>query len=176
MISRSISIIGGITVCLTLLLSVLFSSCVRDEVTANDGVKTGDRLPLFSITLDNGREISTESLHGKRVLIELFNTGCPDCRESLPVINRLYEAMKGNDEVEIFAIARAEDASQLAQYWEENGFSLPYSPQPDRKVYNLFASVGIPRIYIADAEGIITAAFGPEERPTLDQLINLLTP
>ena len=160
---------------LILAVAGALSSCVTEGQPENHGVRTGDALPTFSVTLDNGREITTTSLRGKRVLIELFNTGCGDCRESLPVINELYETFKDNDKVEIFAIARAEEGAQLSLYWTDNGFSLPYSPQPDRKVYELFATTGIPRIYIADAEGTIIATFGPADRPTLDQLIKLLT-
>lgn len=158
-----------------LLLNACLSSCVAEGQQDNKGLKAGDPLPHFAVTLNDGREVTTESLRGKRVLIELFNTGCGDCRESLPVINALYESLKDNSGMEIFAIARAEEAPQLSLYWEENGFTLPYSPQPDRKMYELFASIGIPRIYIADTSGIITATFGPDDRPTLSQLTELLT-
>lgn len=161
---------------LILVAGLTLISCVKEKIPENHGVETGDPLPSFSVTLSNGREITTESLRGKRVLIELFNTGCNDCRESLPVINELYEALRDNEEIEIFAIARAEEASQLALYWEDNGFTLPYSPQSDRKVYEMFANVGIPRIYVADTDGIITATFGPEDRPSLGELISLLKP
>lgn len=158
----------------SLLLAGGLTSCVNEGQPDNEGVKAGDPLPQFAVKLNDGREVTTQSLRGKRVLIELFNTGCGDCRESLPEINALYESLKDNTNVEIFAIARAEEAPQLALYWEENGFTLPYSPQPDRKVYELFATIGIPRIYIADANGTITATFGPDDRPTLPQLTTLL--
>ena len=152
------------------------TSCVTEGEPKNTGVSKGDHLPMFSVTLDDGRTLTTHSLRGKMVLIELFNTGCPDCRESLPLINSLYENLKDDPSVEIFAIARAEESEELNRYWSENNLTLPYSPQPDRRVYELFATTGIPRIYIADREGIIIAAFGPEDHPTLTHLTNLLKP
>ena len=167
---------SGLILLLTLICAFALTSCVAEGEPENNGVKTGDPLPAFSVKLNDGREMTTASLRGKRVLIELFNTECPDCRESLPLINELYETLKDNPDVEIFAVARAEDASKLSLYWAENNLTLPYSPQDDRKVYELFATVGIPRIYVADSSGVITAAFGPEDNPTLPQLINLLTP
>ena len=165
-----------IIVLLLILLSGFAASCVSEGEPDNTGLKAGDTLPDFTVALNDGRVVSTSSLRGKRVLIELFNTGCPDCRESLPEINSLYESFKDDPDVKIFAIARAQEAPELALYWEENGLSLPYSPQPDRTVYDLFASSGIPRIYIADAAGIIIAAFGPEDRPSLSLLTSLLAP
>ena len=158
------------------LLVMLLSSCVTEDQPDNKGVEVGDPLPSFSLTLNDGRKITTKSLRGKKVLIELFNTSCPDCQASLPVINNLYNNLKEQEDVEIFAIARDEVATAIALYWEDNGFTLPYSPQPDRKVYELFASVGIPRIFIANPDGIITATFGPEDTPTLSQLTTLLSP
>ena len=152
----------------------LLSSCVTEDQPDNEGVEIGDPLPSFSLTLNDGRRVSTKSLRGKKVLIELFNTSCPDCQESLPTINTLYNSMKDREDIEIFAIARDEVAAAIALYWEDNNFTLPYSPQPDRKVYELFASVGIPRIFIANPDGIITATFGPEDTPTLSQLTTLL--
>lgn len=152
----------------------LLSSCVTEDQPNNEGVEVGDPLPSFSVTLNDGRKVTTKSLCGKKVLIELFNTSCPDCQESLPMINTLYNSMKDQEDVEIFAIARDELATAIALYWEDNDFTLPYSPQPDRKVYELFASVGIPRIFIANPDGIITATFGPEDTPTLTQLTTLL--
>lgn len=159
-----------------LICGFLLSSCVTEGQPVNKGVTVGEKLPTFSVTLNDGSEITTASLRGKKVLIEFFNTSCPDCRESLPLINQLYESMKDREDVAIFAIARDEGESTIALFWEENNLMLPFSPQPDRKVYELFATVGIPRIFIADREGIITSIFGPDDHPTISQLTTLLSP
>lgn len=158
-------------VCLILLLS----SCVTEGLEENKGLVEGNPLPQFSVTLNNGETITTSSLRGKKVLIEFFNTSCADCRQSLPTIDRLYRNLKEEDNVAIFAIARDENDSEIAAYWQENNLILPYSPQPDRKVYEQFASVGIPRVFIAAPDGRITATFGPDDRPTVAQLSTLLS-
>lgn len=168
---KTITIRIAIIVCVIL---TLLSGCVTEGAEENKGLMPGEPLPQFSVKMNDGREITPSTLKGKNVLIEFFNTSCQDCRESLPTINRLYQSLKDNDNVEILAIAREEGATEIAGYWQENDFTLPYSPQPDRKVYELFATVGIPRIFIAGADGIITATFGPDDRPTLTQLTTLL--
>lgn len=153
----------------------MFSSCVKDPEPDYSGLEPGDPLPMFEVTLNTGEVVSTASLQGKKTVIELFNTSCSDCRESLPVINELYELYHDDDDIMIFTIARDEKAPEIESFWQEYGLTLPYSPQNDRKVYELFASVGIPRIYIAGTDGIIRAAFGPENPPSLTTLTSIIS-
>lgn len=178
-------ILNHIARCLLLcLVAGVFTSCVTEDDPVNVGVGIGDPLPPFSVTLTDGTIVTSlpadlapegaVSLIGKRVLVELFNTSCPDCRESLPVINEVFLSVKDDSQIAVFAIARQEEGAELTSYWEENNLTLPYSPQPDRTVYELFATTGIPRIYITDTSGIITAAFGPEDTPTASTLLSLL--
>ena len=176
MLPKALSLSGIIARCLLLCMATGFiTSCLSDDEPANRGIVAGDPLPQFEVTLNDGRRVSRESLRGKRVLIEFFNTGCPDCRESLPTINEVYLRLRGEEGYVVFAIAREEDEEDIERYWREHELSLPYSPQTDRRVYELFATTGIPRIFIADQEGRVGATFAPEDSPTLETLIDLLT-
>lgn len=149
-----------------------FTGCVGEKEPENIGKTVGEGLPQFSVILDDGSQVSTTSLRGKVAVIEFFNTSCADCRRAFPVLQNLYERYRDNEEVMIFAIARDEDASAISSYWRQNGLSVPYSPQKGREVYELFATVGIPRIFIADREGVITACYGPEDEPSATTLAN----
>ena len=71
-------------------------------------------------------------------------------------------------------IAREEDAADIAAWWSDNGLSLPWSAQPDRRVYNMFANTGIPRIFIISADLKIVEAFGPEDAPSATRILNCL--
>ena len=97
--------IRAIFICL--LLQACITACITDDDPENVGVGVGDTLPHFSVTLDNGQTVSNSSLQGKIAVIEFFNTGCKDCQQGLPAINRLYEEFKENPEVVIFEIGRA---------------------------------------------------------------------
>ena len=131
----------------------------------------GDPLPAFSVELNTGATVSTSSLRGKVAAIVFFNTGCPDCREELPVVQQLYDLYKDNDEVEIVPISREESQASVAAYWEANGLTMPYSAQENRDVYSLFAPSVIPRVYIADKAGIITAIFTDSPVASLETLV-----
>ncbi len=159
-----------------LITALLLTACVGEEQPENIGIEGGDALPSFSITLNDGREISDKSLKGKVAVIEFFNTSCTDCRVFFPVYQSLYDEFKDDGHIEIFSIARDEQESTIRQYWEEHNLTIPYSPQPDRSIYNLFATVGIPRIYIADTEGIVRHVLTDADHPTLPQLRSYILP
>lgn len=151
----------------SLAISCLFpSSCVTDSEPENNGVQVGDMLPYFSVILDNDETISTPDLKGKVSVIEFFNTSCPDCRESLPQLQIAYDTYKDNENVCIFTISREENAESIDTFWRQEGLSLPYSPQNDWDVYYLFATVGIPRIYVSDREGKIVYTYGDTDIPS----------
>lgn len=133
------------------LLGCLLFSCIREEVSAgHDRVEPGDTLPDFSMVLNDGSELTTQSLKGKVVVLIFFHTECPDCQKELPVIQQLYEEYATNEEVAIYAISREESEEEVADYWERNSLTIHYSAQDDRRVYELFSTSGIPGCMFAD--------------------------
>ncbi len=142
------------------LASVTFAgaltSCVYDKEEPEISIQVGDPLPRFSVTLLDGERFSTDELAGSEIenlVILFFNTNCPDCQRELPQAQLLYDRILADETLSrttrLICIAREEDAASIREYWAANGLTLPASPQPDRTVYNLFASTGIPRLYLA---------------------------
>lgn len=144
---------------LLILTAVGCSSVVDDEDDVKEYVKVGDRLPLFSVDVVDGdgktATFSTAALTGETVIV-LFNTSCGDCQRELPRMNDYYLQHCGDKGFQMVAISREEGAESVAAYWKEQGLSIPYSAQTDRRIYNLFASSIIPRTYFCSADGIIT--------------------
>lgn len=148
-----------------ILLTLTATGCISDpapDYGDGDGwkVAVGDPLPEFDITLDDGRRVTPETLRGDTVVICLFNTGCPDCRRELPLLQQEYDKRNRHTEpdkpeISFICIARNEEASEIRRYWEENSLTLPYSAQSDDNVFLLFADWGIPRIIVAAPDGRI---------------------
>lgn len=149
-----------------------FQGCISDNEPEGPSLKVGDSLPDFSVSMCDGTIVSTSTLKGKVPVIVFFNTGCKDCQKELPVIQRLWEIYKDNETVAIVPIAREEEEKEIQQYWNQKEFTMPYSPQENREIYSLFAKSVIPRIYIANPYGIITAAYGDSENPQIERLIS----
>lgn len=120
-------------------------------------VRVGDRLPSFSVDIIMGEGtgvFSTEKLTGRTVIV-FFHTGCSDCQRELPKLNDYYLAHRDESGFQMVAIAREEQQENIAAFWQERHLSIPYSPQKDRRIFNLFATQSIPRAYICSVEGIV---------------------
>ena len=98
-----------------------------------------------------------------------FHTACPDCQQTLPRVQRLYNGYASQG-VQFALISREEGEATVAAYWEANGFTMPYSAQEDRKVYEKFAYSRVPRIYISNASGRVTHSFTDSPIPTDEML------
>lgn len=144
--------------------------CINDDEPKGPSLQVGDSLPQFSVIMNTGETISTESLRGKVPVIVFFNTNCSDCREELPVINQLWEIYMDDEMVEVVPVAREESDEEILEYWNANNLSMPFSPQENREVYSLFAPSVIPRIYIANPQGIITFTSDDSDMPSLNTL------
>jgi peroxiredoxin len=145
-----------------MLLYLLLTGCssIEDDET-KERVAVGDRVPLFSVEMVKDGErstFSTAQLTGETVIV-FFNTTCPDCQRDLPKLNQYYLKHKADEGFQMVAISREEGEEDVAAYWKDNGLQIPYFAQNDRRIYELFASSIIPRVYFVSAQGIVTRVF-----------------
>jgi len=145
-----------------MLLYLLLTGCssIEDDET-KERVVVGDRVPLFSVEMVKDGErstFSTAQLTGETVIV-FFNTTCPDCQRDLPKLNQYYLKHKADEGFQMVAISREEGEEDVAAYWKDNGLQIPYFAQNDRRIYELFASSIIPRVYFVSAQGIVTRVF-----------------
>ncbi|MCD8313310.1 MAG: redoxin domain-containing protein [Bacteroidales bacterium] len=182
---------------LVAVLSLSLAGCVKDRYDRGNIVVVGDRLPEFSVTMSDGTTVSTSDLAGSVSLIMFFDVTCGDCQNTLPGVNRLYlELGVGSDDdyfsdssgsedgsndgvvsggqVRFVLISRAQDYETVSQYWTECGYSVPFSAQPDRSVYNLFATNIVPRIYISDPTLTVRYTFDDDPVPSYADLLSAL--
>ena len=147
-------------------------SCITDaSIYVPDGtveLKVGEKLPDFFILMHNKTPLSTSDLRGRCSVIIFFNTDCPDCQRELPVIQKVYDAY--GSKLRFVGISRKEADAHVQKYWEEHGFSLPYSAQEDAHIYHMFAKSGIPRVYISDENLVIKAIFTDDPMATEEEL------
>lgn len=151
------------------------TSCITENEPETLSLHPGDMCPDFSVTMNDGSIITSSDLRGKRSVIVFFNTSCADCREELPEIQKVYDEILTKDlPVHLLCISRAEGEESIETFWHENNLTLPYSPQEDRSVYNLFASSVIPRIYLLSPDLTITRAWSDNPMPTSREIIDCL--
>ena len=146
------------TVCFLFWTCVMFIACIDDDVEEGTvDLQTGESIPVFSVVMDDGQIITSETLKGEVSLIVFFHTGCPDCRKELPVLQKIYTDY--GQRIRMVCISREESSAEIVRYWDENHLTLPYSAQENRTVYYQFAKSGIPRVYVIDKELVIRSVF-----------------
>lgn len=143
------------------------------EENTGGEVKVGDILPEFEVVMSDGSLLTDDSLKGSVSILMFFHTSCPDCQQALPMVQNIYDeySVKG---VKIALISREESSDDISSYWTDNSLNMPYSAQDDRKVYELFASTRIPRIYMSDENGIVRYIFTDDPVPSYDDLKSAL--
>ena len=154
----------------------MLTACVDDpEDEDTMKVKVGDIIPSFVLSDSTGQDIPSSSLIGRVFILNFIDTSCPDCRQELQVLQRIYD--KYQEDVPILNIPRSQTKEELQAYWQETGLSIPYYIPHDSNLYYQFATKTIPRTYIVDVQGKVYAAF--DDKPiadfdTLDHILQVL--
>lgn len=148
---------------LIFLICSSFLSIAQEETTF---VKPSESVPEFEFEKSPGKTMNITELKGKTVLITFFATWCAPCRKELPFIQSdIYNKFRKNPKFEILVIGREHSWDEVSKFKEANKFSMPFYPDPDRKIYAKFAGQYIPRNFLVSPEGkILYSSIGFEEK------------
>lgn len=151
------------------LLPMFAGGCIKENDTPSYSLAAGDEVPVFSVLMSDGQVRNSMDLRGRIGVIVFFNTECEDCRRELPEVQKAYELC--GDEACFICISREEGEAEVAAYWREHSLTLPYSAQRDRIIYNMFASSGIPRVYVSDPLMHISTVFSERDTFSAGRLV-----
>lgn len=143
----------------------------QDETATTTLVKEGMQAPDFTVEMFDGSTQTLSSLKGEVVLVNFWATWCPPCREELKRVQQdLVERFAGEEFVFI-PISRGEERETVAAFREQMGYTFAMGLDPERKIYDLFASNFIPRNFLIDKEGKVLVASVGYEPEEFDALI-----
>lgn len=150
---------------------------VADETETTTLVKEGMQAPDFTVTMFDGTTQSLAALKGKVVLVNFWATWCPPCREELKRVQTDIIDRFADKEFVFIPISRGEEKETVATFREQMGYTFPMGLDPERKIYDQFASNFIPRNFLIDQEGkvvIASVGYEPEEFDALIAQIETL--
>jgi peroxiredoxin len=151
----------------TFLLATTLSSAGIAQADTTTFTRTGEIAPAFTCRTIDGKTIDINKLHGKVIWINFFATWCPPCNEELPVLQKeVWERYRNNPDFVLVILGREHSEKQLKDYVARKHFKMPFAPDPERKIFSLYASQNIPRNIIIGKDGRITfqsTGYTPED-------------
>jgi len=142
--------------------------------------KIGDKIPDFTLTLSNGKKISSKDWKGKVVMLQFTASWCGICRKEIPYIQQdIWFKNKHNSNFLLFGVDRDEPLDKVKQYQKDMNISYPLAVDPNADIFGLFADkrAGVTRNVIINREGKIvymTRLFKEREFREMVRIIGVL--
>ena len=138
--------------------AILIAGCAGE---VNQTPRIGKPAPDFQFQSSEGQPTSLSDLKGKPVLINFWATWCRPCRMEMPYLQQVYDEWQEKGLV-VLAINIKESPSQVEEFMQSQGLSLPVLLDSQGKVASQYGIQAIPVTFFVDRDGIIQdIKFGP---------------
>jgi peroxiredoxin len=115
--------------------------------------RTEKSAPDFSLQDIKGNTVNLADFRGKPILLNFWATWCEACKEELPSMQRLYQALSSQG-VEVVAVAiDRRNFDRVKKYAKEYKLTFPVLWDPDQKVRKHYYIMGLPTTYLIGPEG-----------------------
>lgn len=102
----------------------------------------------------SGASVSLEKYRGSVVLVNLWATWCPPCREEMPTLQAFYEKYK-DDGFVLIAIDQEETQEIVQPFVNEFGLTFPVWLDLEYEAQRKFNTMNLPSSYVIDREGVV---------------------
>ncbi|HET8654588.1 MAG TPA: TlpA disulfide reductase family protein [Longimicrobiaceae bacterium] len=151
--------VGGIVAVIVILIGAGWS--VRERFLP---VEVGTAAPNFTARDLQGHPVDLKQLRGQVVLLNIWATWCPPCREEMPSLQRLYSKMgpKGLKLVAVSVDAApgsvdpdGRPGGDVASFARSLGLTFDIWRDPDGSIEQLYRTTGVPESFVIDRDGTI---------------------
>lgn len=115
----------------------------------------GNAAPDFTLKDLSGKPVQLSTLKGKVVLVNFWATWCPPCREEIPSMVKLNQAMQGKN-FQMLAVSIDEGGkAAVEEFFKRSGATLPALLDTDGQVSRRYGTTGVPETFVVDPKGVI---------------------
>jgi len=133
------------------------SAAARPEGTEdNVGTAIGQVPPPFELPDLEGNVVSLSDFEGDVIILDMWATWCPPCRQEIPFLVSLYEEYKDRGLAVVGVGLDRGGASVLAPFVEENGVTYTILVGDD-SIGRLYGVSGIPMTLMIDRNGLVAS-------------------
>jgi len=150
-------------------------------------VLNGSAAPDFEALTVDGRTVRLSDYRDKVILLNVWATWCAPCREEMPSMQRLYEALHGEEDFEILAVsidaplgqrdASGNTGGDLADFAKSFGLTFSILHDPTGRIQRTYQTTGVPESFVIGRDGVISrkiAGTTEWDLPVNQQLIRRL--
>lgn len=127
----------------------------------------GEHAPVIALHDDAGNPASLAAYRNRVVLMNLWATWCPPCREELPDLQRLYAADASRGLV-VIGVDQGESAARASAFANALGLRFPIWIDSEESYGRAYDALGFPTTVVIDRHGTIVRGF--DGALTLDQM------
>jgi peroxiredoxin len=126
--------------------------------------RTAALAPDFAVPDLAGQAVRLSAYRGQVVLVNLWATWCPPCREEMPSMEKLHEKLKDRGFV-LLAVSQDEGGIDgVRQFVEQMKLTFRVLVDPDGEVGRKFGVWGYPESFLVDRDGrIVERVIGPRD-------------
>lgn len=134
-------------------------------------VKVDLPAPDLNLTTLDGTPVSLSAFRGSVVLVNLWATWCPPCREEMPALQSFYDEHRSNGFI-LIAIDQGETSAEVNPFVEEFHLTFPVWLDPASQAGAAFNTMNLPSSYVIDRSGRIRLMWiGGISRKNLDAYV-----
>jgi peroxiredoxin len=122
----------------------------------NAGLDVGQTPPAFTLKDIAGSDVSLSDFEGKVVVLDLWATWCPPCRQEIPVLVELYEEFEDQGLVVVGVGMDEGGADVLRPFAEANKMTYPVLVG-DKAVGEAYKVTSIPTTFVIGRDGAIVS-------------------
>ena len=120
--------------------------------------------PEFNLATPDGKKISLRDFRGKIVMLNFWATWCVPCREEMPAMEKLYQALAPRG-FRIAAVSIDEGSPEDVQaFARELGLSFDILQDRSTKVQQIYQTTGVPESFLLNRQGkIVKRVIGAQD-------------
>jgi peroxiredoxin Q/BCP len=131
-------------------------------------LEIGDVAPEFTLTADDGSEVSLSDFRGKKVVLYFYpKADTPGCTKQACAVRDIYPDIEGQDIVVIGVSPDLPD--KLVKFRQKHNLPFILLSDPDHQVAAAYGAWGEKKMYGKTYEGIIRSHFTIDEEGKLGE-------
>lgn len=135
----------------------------------------GDAAPHFTVTADDGEQISIADFNRKLLLLNFWASWCEPCIEETPSLNALARSLAPEGLV-VLGISQDTNPAAYTAFIQNQHLDFLTSRQPDQSIQHAYGTIQIPETYLIDRNGKIRAKFISNQDWTSPAVVALIRP